>query len=386
MDRNDYYWNREKLYEEVWEQPLLKVAARYGVSAVALGKTCRKLQVPVPGRGYWAKKQFGKPVKRPPLPGAKDLPVVQRMKRVDSPVPATPPDPVATPAPSDPELARIAEVESGTIVINPTAKQHRLIGATLRNLRHASTDGRGILQRPYDRPSLDVRVSQGALERALSLMNGMVLALEAEGCPVVEEPSKHEVGARVHGHLVPFAIVEKTRVIGRREVKEYSWTRTVIDYEPTGQLEFRVGDHRYGPQTGLRDSKKRRLEDLLARCVGSVMREGRSLRIQAEEHEKWELERRKKQAEMIELAEQIRQEEEKVSDLETWVAMWARAQQMREFITALEKAWAGEGHDLSPGAPKGQRIIWMKQQADRLDPMLTNPPSILDRKGELNRW
>jgi hypothetical protein len=35
---------------------------------------------------------------------------------------------------------------------------------------------------------------------------------------------------------------------------------------------------------------------------------------------------------------------------------------------------------------KGQRIAWMKQQADRLDPMIPSPPSILDRKGELSRW
>jgi hypothetical protein len=62
---------------------------------------------------------------------------------------------------------------------------------------------------------------------------------------------------------------------------------------------------------------------------------------------------------------------------------WTRAQQTREFIAALEKLWAQEGYDLSPGAAKGQRIIWMKQQADRLDPMLPSPSSVLDRKGEL---
>lgn len=62
-------YNREKLYEEVWAEPMLKVAARYGVSDVALAKTCRKFRVPVPGRGYWAKKAAGKNVKaRPPLP------------------------------------------------------------------------------------------------------------------------------------------------------------------------------------------------------------------------------------------------------------------------------------------------------------------------------
>jgi hypothetical protein len=58
---------------------------------------------------------------------------------------------------------------------------------------------------------------------------------------------------------------------------------------------------------------------------------------------------------------------------------------MREFIAELEKMWQAEGHDLSPGAAKGQRIVWMKAQADRLDPMIPGPPSILDRKGELGR-
>jgi hypothetical protein len=48
-------WNREELYEKVWSEPVTKVAKGYGVSDVALAKACRKLKVPVPGRGYWAK-------------------------------------------------------------------------------------------------------------------------------------------------------------------------------------------------------------------------------------------------------------------------------------------------------------------------------------------
>jgi hypothetical protein len=44
-------WNREELYAEVWKQPLVKAARKYGISAVMLGKVCRKLQIPLPGRG-----------------------------------------------------------------------------------------------------------------------------------------------------------------------------------------------------------------------------------------------------------------------------------------------------------------------------------------------
>ncbi len=48
-------YDREKLYEEVWAEPLRAVAPRYGVSDVMLGKVCRELLIPLPGRGYWAK-------------------------------------------------------------------------------------------------------------------------------------------------------------------------------------------------------------------------------------------------------------------------------------------------------------------------------------------
>lgn len=66
-------YNREELYENVWKVPLRTLAKEYGVCDVALGRTCRKLNVPVPGRGYWAKKAAHLPLPaRPPLPIARD--------------------------------------------------------------------------------------------------------------------------------------------------------------------------------------------------------------------------------------------------------------------------------------------------------------------------
>jgi hypothetical protein len=62
-------YDREKLYQQVWSQPVQKVAKEYGMSNVALAKICRKLRVPLPGRGYWAKLAAGKTVAlRPSLP------------------------------------------------------------------------------------------------------------------------------------------------------------------------------------------------------------------------------------------------------------------------------------------------------------------------------
>ena len=68
-------YEREKLYEEVWKEPALVVAKRYGVSSVALAKACGRLAVPLPPRGHWAKVRAGrKSAPRPPLPPYERLP------------------------------------------------------------------------------------------------------------------------------------------------------------------------------------------------------------------------------------------------------------------------------------------------------------------------
>lgn len=59
---------RVKLYNEVWEEPMKIVAERYGVSDTTLRKHCRKLDIPLPDSGYWAKLKYGQKVVKKRLP------------------------------------------------------------------------------------------------------------------------------------------------------------------------------------------------------------------------------------------------------------------------------------------------------------------------------
>jgi len=71
-----YIFTRKELYDKVWSEPLKTLAPQYGVSDVGLAKACRKAKVPIPPRGYWAKKRAGKSVSQtilpPRFPGASD--------------------------------------------------------------------------------------------------------------------------------------------------------------------------------------------------------------------------------------------------------------------------------------------------------------------------
>ena len=67
------HYDRERLYNDVWSEPTQKVAARYGISDVAIAKVCRQLNIPKPPRGYWAKQAAGQAVlRRPKLPPLED--------------------------------------------------------------------------------------------------------------------------------------------------------------------------------------------------------------------------------------------------------------------------------------------------------------------------
>lgn len=72
MDKENDISEREKLYHEVWTEPVTTVAKRYSLSDNGLRKRCKALRIPLPPVGYWAKKQAGKTVmeqpKLPPLP------------------------------------------------------------------------------------------------------------------------------------------------------------------------------------------------------------------------------------------------------------------------------------------------------------------------------
>jgi len=340
-------WNREELYKDVWEQPLTKLQAKYGVSNVAIGKACRKLKVPLPGRGYWAKLAAGHQVKQLPLPEFKDAPIVQRMKTEATPKP--------TPDSSDPELAQIAKVRSQPLAVR--TDQHKLVESSAGLLRRTRTDDYGRTIPPTERPCVDIRVSKELLDRALLLMNTIVFALEENGFPVKKEQGS--TSAHIFGQDIKFAIREDLKVKERQTANGLPHI-----YERSGSLVFEISE--YSPEKCRKrwaDGKTQRVEEMLPQCVAGLMLVGRTVRIWQEglrkQHEKWEREE-KERAEYKRLSEQ----------LNGWIEGWQKANQIREFVAAVEKCCIENGEPTSPDSPRGTWIAWALERADAFDPLI----------------
>ena len=59
---------RQELYDIVWSAPMRDAATQFGISDVALAKTCRKAGIPLPPRGYWLKPEDARKVQKVDLP------------------------------------------------------------------------------------------------------------------------------------------------------------------------------------------------------------------------------------------------------------------------------------------------------------------------------
>ena len=169
--------DRQTLYEQVWATPMQHLAAEYGLSDVGLSKICKKLDVPRPARGHWAKPP-GKRPDPPPLPeaapGIPDHVVVARKPAAKKPN-APPVEPKAKGAATKP--------------------RHRLIVSAQKILSRAKPDERGMLTEIGDKPCLAIEASPDCLERALGVMVLVLKEMEANDLKVSVRPRTYRSGS-----------------------------------------------------------------------------------------------------------------------------------------------------------------------------------------------
>lgn len=64
------FYDRDRLYHEVWAYRGEEIAQIYGIAEATLTRLCHALSIPMPSANYWKKLKEGKPVSGPALPQA----------------------------------------------------------------------------------------------------------------------------------------------------------------------------------------------------------------------------------------------------------------------------------------------------------------------------
>jgi hypothetical protein len=381
MDRQ--LWNRDELYNEVWSTPMTTLAKAYGISNVGLASVCRKLAIPVPGRGHWMKKEAGQEVKPLPLPPLKERVVLWK------PVPRPAPPKLSDFA-TAPELAQVEQLEqvTGEVALKRGSLSHPLVEQARALLGRCQGDAHQILWSPE--PCLDLRVSKGSLDRALRVMAGVISVIEDAGFSVSVETRdrKHQTFAKIHGEKIQFGVVEK---VDRVEIaappkgglleRVLTFAGKPVTYEPSGKLSI-IAPSGWGSDRKKWSDGKSHLEEQLCRVVAGLFRLALADRAENEKRAATERERQRLAQEHAQLEALIKAEKSRVRALGQAASRWSRAAQIRSFISAARDAAIQDGQSVEAGSPFGDWIAWAEQQADRVDPLKESPPSIIDRMPE----
>jgi hypothetical protein len=159
--------SRQDLYELVWSKPMTELAADLGLSDVGLAKRCKKLGVPIPGRGYWARVVAGQRPRRAPLPKPAD----NRSTAFAPPPPEIPSNEESQDLLTEAERAFEKRLESMTLpaagelryacsVVQRLARDFKILKASEINWRK-NTDRTG--------PTVRIEVSDAHVQRAVRL-------------------------------------------------------------------------------------------------------------------------------------------------------------------------------------------------------------------------
>jgi hypothetical protein len=376
------FWDRAELYDEVWQKPVTKLARTYGISDVGLAKVCRRLKVPLPGRGYWATPEYRRP-RRPALPDFSGAPEIT--KPTDR---AT--DPRLDPQPhSESELIEIAQVErldrlSFTEPEPSALEPHELVERTRRALTRGSSDTRKVVRPRARMTCLDVEVSRQNVDRALAIFSRLLAILHAEGFSVTVAGTDHKcTSVRILDQDIQFGLAETIRTV-RPEAPKANQYRSYFDrpaplYEPSGALQLQIWNQCGRLRKRWRDSKHRQLEQQLYRFVAGMIRVAQAVRREAEEHRRAlerfraeEVFRQKRHQELLLLKGLIEAEDARVRRLEDAARNWVQAKQIREYVIALVRCKTSQGEKLSLGtlSASGHSGLWIRQIGSTRWPLL----------------
>ena len=170
---------RQQLYDRAWTTPLDALAKELGLSGRGLGKVCERHDIPVPPRGWWSKKAAGHPVELAPLPAAPP----GTATRMTFAVPNVEGAPESASEPDTHPLVLHERLDENKIEVPEDLPfTDPLIVKTRRLLNKGKRDSGGLIPAPAG--GLHIHTSRSLHERALRIMQALLLAFAKRGFPV----------------------------------------------------------------------------------------------------------------------------------------------------------------------------------------------------------
>jgi hypothetical protein len=350
---------REELYQRIWSTPTRTLAAEFGISDVAIGKICRKFNIPKPPLGYWRRIETGYKVTPPPLPPWQDARpaqiVIYRTKRLSS---SLKPD-VQTLV--DAERNRIRPIMVSARLNNP----HPIVREAGEAGKVAQANTYGKLALPLKSGGAGLGVSRKSLKRALLILDAILKAADHRGFTTNIRDGRFAIV--INGTPVKFRLIEKVMKIESKsplasKQSSYLTPAAQTTHSPTGILTFEIED--YLPDGMTRrwsDRGKIPLEERLHFVMSGLIAAAEVLRLREIEHK--EMMRRYREDEARRQRELARR-----TALASIAEEWIKSRDLTAFLDACEVAITSR--ESANRRAETEWLTWARAYVRRIDPLM----------------
>jgi hypothetical protein len=351
---------RVELYNMVWLTPMLTLSKKYSISDVGLRKMCKRMNIPVPKAGHWAKVRVGKPVRILKLPSdfSGDNEVTLKIRSQDG---------------TDSQhhimerkqlLAQIMNDPSLPLTVpDRLTNPDKMVIAARKSLikeKRNYTHYKGIVHTVNG--ELNIRVSPANIDRALIFFDTLIKLVRARGHKL--EILGYKTYAIIDEQQIEVRIVEKAKMVKIDD----RWGST--QFHPSGILTFRF--ERFLKDEWISGSKP--LEEQLPSILVKLEIEAQRAKEEHRQIDEWH----QQQEEKKRLKEEHKQRIEKEwSDFKELIKQAKRLQRvtfLRQYLDVVEKRAKTEGKIDDHFV---HWIEWARAKADWYDPLLNREDELL---------
>lgn len=368
--------SRDELYARVWQTSLTQLGTEFGISNSSLAQICRRMHVPYPPSGYWAKKAAGKAITVESLPPRP---------------PHVPTEVELRPSPPRPELPAEVQAAVAAVTIPETLESvHPKVKDWLTQHRNKQAErARENKKRAreswgWTRPLIPDLTIRDLYRFRVS--SAIFKAVEGAGGKIDTALLHGKVVFLIGGEKVECSIVEKMMQAFLAPKDDSSKWTAYPDYHQSGLTSsgfLRVTITTYLPHGAKQwiETATKKMADLLPEVVGGIMAAGPII---AEQNRQWEEERRRHREE-----EQRRYEHQRLKQLDEhrWsqfreaAAAWQERAELLTFIAEVKHRFSADWDVMVVDRQMSEWIAWAEQKIDALDPLKKGLDALFEKIG-----
>lgn len=372
--------SREELYTCVWATPMSRLAAQYGLSGNGLAKICRRLDVPYPPRGYWARKAAGKTAVQTALPAIR--PGVRPQVTITPSLQVSPP--IQMPAELKHALADARQMTTGLRALGRLAHPHPIVAGWIEERRRSREQAKR-----WDRGAY-VPADFTAMERRRHrLLSALFVTLEKHGYTAkVDERGRPAI--EFDRESVALTIKEKFRRVrvplteGEKERRpKRPWRQ---EMQPTGLLHMSI-EPRLHPalQQSWSDVADQRLEQQLPEIAAVFIAAAPILRERRRRYEENERQRREEEMRRYEERQQQLRDRNRLRGFLELASRWKDVETARLFLDELAQRRAGEP-EIAGDLTVEEWIAWAREQLIAYDPLEAGATAVFQAVAAIDTW